>query len=723
MNISEVKRRGLKIKALSFLHQIENFILRFSKEILCFFAGAVLSFAKLYGTNVFGISFICACGTRNIFALAGALTSALLGGKDIIFVAASVLGVIFQMFLKKNNITGAINSVISSSLCASLLGIKDISIIVPLAVTSAVFSFAYTGLFHEKRSFAPAMADVGFLSLAFSMTLAFSRLGVGWFDFSVVTAAYFCFEGAQRGGYLLGGLAGFFSGMALGAEYIVPLVLCGFVCGMYIRKFSLRAIFASVVIGCVFGVIFSSEIDYVEFVVSLLWSGIIWILSSDILYDRKKANYPSKQITESTESMKRLSAAVGSISLMLSSVSKAKRRAREDNIRMVVEGVFCAECETCFGCALPTERTKLHLCNCVYKNKKINHNDFSENFKSNCSHWEMIRDKLNIIIEENPEKTELRIDTLAKDYMSMSRLLALGEQRAENRCFSDTAMAKKIKMALELKNIRVMSVNVTGTRLPSVEICGIPFKLPFPEKAITSTVEKILCKKVKIAVLETEGKTTRMKLKSVCGLKVDFYKISLAKKGEIICGDSTASFEDDEGYFYSVISDGMGSGRDAAVCSRLGTSFLEKLISAGIDKAGAVSMLGGVIASSGDEVFTTVDLVEIDLVRKKLTLIKAGAAPTWILRDGKAYSVSSKTMPCGIISKTNAEQTILDCFSGDYVIMASDGGECAASDVINYVLREKKNFSSKDIASCLVDTAVKINGRNDDISFCVMSIL
>jgi stage II sporulation protein E len=167
----------------------------------------------------------------------------------------------------------------------------------------------------------------------------------------------------------------------------------------------------------------------------------------------------------------------------------------------------------------------------------------------------------------------------------------------------------------------------------------------------------------------------------------------------------------------------MGSGRDAAVCSRLGTTFLEKLISAGIDKACAVSMLGNVISSSEDEIFTTIDLLEVDLVRHKLAIIKAGAAPTWILRNKRVYSVSSRTLPCGIISGSSAEQTVLDCFSGDTVIMASDGGEAAVTEALRVVTSENKTFSSKEISFVLADMAAKKCGRNDDVSFCVVNIL
>ncbi len=188
-------------------------------------------------------------------------------------------------------------------------------------------------------------------------------------------------------------------------------------------------------------------------------------------------------------------------------------------------------------------------------------------------------------MEESPVKTSLRIDTLAEDYASMWRILSFGEKRAENRFYRDVSLGNKIRLELELEKIRVMKVDVCGERLPFVEIWGIPFKLPFPEKLIKKCVERVIGKDVTLEYIETEGKSAKMGFKAKCPMRAEFYKMSIPKKGEVICGDSIEVFEGDDGYFYSILSDGMGSGRDAAVCSRLGTVFMQKRVSAGIDKA------------------------------------------------------------------------------------------------------------------------------------------
>ncbi len=737
---NKIEKNGIVLKALGMFEEIKNLAYMYSENfeyagfsnvsdmLQSFLGGFILSFSSIGKIKPFGISFVCACGKKGraerISALIGtSVASLFIEGGIWLFLASVfsvVLGEIFCLREKSKEAEVTLSAVLGSLL------------FIPLGITSFLFSVAcvpiftvaFSGLFHEKKRTEAVLADGGFLCLALALSIAFSDFYLWNFSFGIICSIFFAMEGAERGGYYLGALSGFFSGIALGTDYIIPMAVAGFISGIFIRKrrnTGLALSFAFILIWSAFAPL---EMEFWEIVTSSFWGIILWNAVSYLCLDKTRVKLPTTVLQKKNREGKKFSDALGSVSLALSSISKAKRREREEKTMLVLEGIFLQECETCTGCRMNVEATKMRLCANMIKNKKINSEDFSDDFKKYCSRYSFIKDKINEFMEDNPHKASIRIDTLAEDYMAISRILSLGEKRAENRYYHDASASKKIKLALELKNIRVQRVEVTGMRLPEVEISGIPFKIPFPEKTIKAEVEKVLGKDMDIAFLETEAKNARMGFSAVCPLKIEYYKISIPKKGEFICGDSIAVFEGADGYFYSLISDGMGSGRDAAVCSRLGTVFLEKLISSGIDKSGAVSMLGNVIASSEDEIFTTVDLMEIDLVRGKITFLKAGAAPSWILRNGRAYSIFSKTLPCGIISKSAAEQTIIDCYSGDIVIMASDGGEWAEDSLCSIgKMMEKNILDPKSIATFLADEAVKKSGRIDDISFCVLSIL
>ncbi|MBO7253773.1 MAG: SpoIIE family protein phosphatase [Clostridia bacterium] len=748
MNVKEVERKKEKeFEKRSFIFQIlrfwervksvaytysDNFeyagFFNVSKTLKVFLGGFILSFSSIGGVNPFGISFVSASGkmgrTERISAFLGTAVASLFIEKGIWFFLASFLAVVLgEIFSFKNRIRET--EIAFSAFCGSLFfvffGVKAFFI---AAIGLPVFALAFCGLFHEKKQVDSVLADGGFLCLSLAVSLAFSEFSLWRLSFGIICALFFLVEGAERGGYYLGSLSGFFSGVALGTSYVVPLSVAGFICGIFIRRRRRAGILLTFASLLVFSFLSFGGKDVLKMIISSFWGIILWVSVSDLILDKKRVKLPISILRKKNVEEKKLSDALGNVSLALSSISKMKRREREEKTMLVLEGIFSEECETCTGCRLNVEAAKGRLCVNMLKNRKISSDNFSDEFKNGCSRFGIIEDKINALMEENPHKTSIRIDTLAEDYMAISRILALGEKRAENRYYHDATASKNIKLALEMKNIRVQRVEVTGTRLPEVELLGIPFKLPFPEKTIKKEIEKTLGKDMEISFLEAESKTAKMGFVAVCPLKIEYYKLSIPKKDELICGDSVSVFDGSDGYFYSLISDGMGSGRDAAVCSRLGTVFLEKLISAGIDKAGAVSMLGNVISASEDEIFTTVDLAEVDLVRGKISFLKAGAAPSWILRNGRAYSISSKTLPCGIIPKSPTEQTIVDCYSGDIVIMASDGGEWAegALGTIGKMM-EKKILDPKAIASFLVEEAAKKSGRSDDISFSVLSIL
>jgi stage II sporulation protein E len=139
----------------------------------------------------------------------------------------------------------------------------------------------------------------------------------------------------------------------------------------------------------------------------------------------------------------------------------------------------------------------------------------------------------------------------------------------------------------------------------------------------------------------------------------------------------TEAFITDNSYFYSLISDGMGSGATAAYTSGVCAMFIEKMLSAGNRADITIRMLNNVIRSEnmgwGDECSATVDLLELDLMRGSAAFIKSGAAPTYIAREGTVYKISSRTMPVGIIKDADARITKFDTKKGDVIVMMSDG--------------------------------------------------
>lgn len=144
------------------------------------------------------------------------------------------------------------------------------------------------------------------------------------------------------------------------------------------------------------------------------------------------------------------------------------------------------------------------------------------------------------------------------------------------------------------------------------------------------------------------------------------------------CGDTINIFLSRKDYLYALISDGMGTGSEAAFTSEICSVFLEKMLAAGNSVETTLKMLNGLIrsksgASYGSECSATVDLMELDLLSGSASFIKSGAAQSYIVSGGNVYRLLSKTVPIGIIRGVDAQRLRFDVKDGDVIVMVSDG--------------------------------------------------
>ena len=176
-----------------------------------------------------------------------------------------------------------------------------------------------------------------------------------------------------------------------------------------------------------------------------------------------------------------------------------------------------------------------------------------------------------------------------------------------------------------------------------------------------------------------------------------------------------------------LISDGMGSGREAAVTSKICTMFIERMLAAGNGKALTLEMLNGFIRNRSEragECSATVDLAEIDLIDGKACFVKSGAAPSFILRSGNLYKLQSNTAPIGIMHEIDAEKIGFELAAGDVIIMLSDGVAGSLEDGVwlaNLLTYEWEDELSM-MADKILDNAALSNKRSDDMTVALIRI-
>ena len=141
----------------------------------------------------------------------------------------------------------------------------------------------------------------------------------------------------------------------------------------------------------------------------------------------------------------------------------------------------------------------------------------------------------------------------------------------------------------------------------------------------------------------------------------------------------------------------------------------------GADKSDALNMLNKVLMAKKDEVFTTIDLLEIDKLTGEAVFVKAGAAPSFLLRDGNFTRIESRTLPTGIIPDVKAEQIRLQLKKGDFLIMLSDG----VTQNRNYTPDDPAALragNAKEMLAALMRRASVGAANRDDVSVTVLRI-
>ncbi len=203
-------------------------------------------------------------------------------------------------------------------------------------------------------------------------------------------------------------------------------------------------------------------------------------------------------------------------------------------------------------------------------------------------------------------------------------------------------------------------------------------------------------------------------------------KISITDaEPEDVCGDGIAAFEVG-GKQYMILSDGMGSGREAAITSGMVVTLLERLIRAGAELDTALKMLNGIVRAAGRECSATVDIAQIDLMTGEAKFIKSGAAPSFVLRGGSIFRLQSKTVPIGIIRALDAEMISFTVEEGDTVVMVSDGAARSYDeapwllDLMTYDDRVLRG-DERNAAVTIVSEAA-LRGSTDDITAGIMRI-
>lgn len=211
------------------------------------------------------------------------------------------------------------------------------------------------------------------------------------------------------------------------------------------------------------------------------------------------------------------------------------------------------------------------------------------------------------------------------------------------------------------------------------------------------------------------------------------YKISVgvcgtSRDGEMISGDSYMYQQLRSGKFMTILSDGMGTGEDAARESKSATNLVQQIIKAGFNHGLAVRTVNSALLSrSTDECYATIDLSFVDLFTGELEMIKIGAVDSFIKRGSEVSMIRGGSLPAGILQNVEPARTKRRLMPGDFVVMMTDGIPDAVNTVnkeewIVRLLRQCSFDSPEDLARYIFCEAKGNGPSHDDMTVVVLRL-
>lgn len=224
-----------------------------------------------------------------------------------------------------------------------------------------------------------------------------------------------------------------------------------------------------------------------------------------------------------------------------------------------------------------------------------------------------------------------------------------------------------------IKFIRITAGYTVSNRL-TIEIFFETGEIPESSERICGLLSDTLGIRLSSAASVSSAKELKMGLYEPPTFDLEVYSAAVCAAGSQLSGDSSSAFSDSLGVRYIVLSDGMGSGKSAAVDSHMVIGLFRRLICSGMKPESAVRMVNSVmVTKSREESFATLDAVMIDLDSCVMTSVKSGAAPTIIRRGDNVIKLSSPVFPIGIVEEAEICVSEQNLSEGDIIIMFSDG--------------------------------------------------
>ncbi len=563
-----------------------------------------------------------------------------------------------------------------------------------------------------------------------------------------------------KNGWVNGAAAGLVLGLILtflsdiNMTYVVTLAFSGFIAGI-LSKIGKIGVVIGLIAGNLYIVYYANGFSELTMRISelviasftLLFMPKVFETKLDRIFNKNNTLENSYQnMLDSSTSVKEKIGAISdifdNIASVVVDVSDEDKQETREVIKKYIENTVN---ERCLGCNKRKEclnEEKLNLIVDYISGKLENNETIDEkmlNFDCEFSK-EMIKDIYEVynsmkLMRILKEKEKSNASKLSDQYKEVSKILSNISKNIKSDLIKLDKNQEKLREELKFYGYLVYEdeFRESDSLVEYTFVTNILNNIDKQKKEIVSIVSNILEKPMIVKLILNSSKTEKSKIKIVSVPEYDLQNsiISVAKNGETISGDSYLVDELHDLKYISVISDGEGNGRAASKSSKMVIDMLERLLTGGFDESASIEIINSVLKLKLESKnASTLDNMIIDLRTGKSQYIKLGAAPTYILHEGKIITINNINIPVGLTDKPDYLPIVKKLFDKDIVVQISDGVLCETEESIsdNYFTEYLKNIdiskSSKAIADDLYKAVLRKyeNVLNDDVTIIVTKI-
>lgn len=239
----------------------------------------------------------------------------------------------------------------------------------------------------------------------------------------------------------------------------------------------------------------------------------------------------------------------------------------------------------------------------------------------------------------------------------------------------DERRAKAIKDELLARAIVASDVLLSKSSLDVITVSVLVGRADAQNRAIEQVISRVCGHKMQVESID-DGETAGFAIVTVRTsprFSLTFGVAQVSKDLNAVCGDTFSFLKISHDKTMMAVCDGMGAGLSAERASVLAMSLVENFYKADFPNEIIMTSVNQLLASSGQEIFSALDIAVFNLVDGWVNFVKVGACDGFIKRHNEVEVVEAGSLPMGVLEEMVPKVTRAVLIESDMVVLCSDG--------------------------------------------------